>query len=410
MPLSPSEAARLIREAIAPLPSEDCPLSAAHGRVLRREIRADRAMPPYDRVTLDGFALRAAAAHATANRETEVVLTVDGKPQAAGMMARTLPPELNACIEVMTGAVLPVGADCVIPYEETQRNGNRVTVSADVASLLRPGTAVHRRGSDHASGAVVVPSGSRLTGREIAVAAACGYGSVSVTALPRIAVVSTGDELVEVTSTVAPHQVRRSNDLALRASLVQAGFSHVQRFHYRDVPLEIETGLHQVLAECDVVIATGGVSKGRHDHLPKCLSDLGVTKVFHGVAQRPGKPMWFGISRRHTPVFALPGNPVSCFVCLHRYVLPALLQASGRAPTSPSWALLSESVEPHPTLTRFLPVRLRPQPDGRLFAEPDPINTSGDFAGLIGTDGFVELPPQATAFPALHPVAYTSWT
>lgn len=406
MPLSPPEAAQLVFSAIAAFPSEDCTLVSASGRILRRNVLADRAMPPFDRVTMDGFALRAAGRRTATGAR---VLQVDGTPQAAGMMARTLPDDPDACIEIMTGAVLPKGADCVVPYEDTERDGNRVTLSAETATRLTPGAAVHRIGSDHAQGDIVVRAGTRLSGREIAVAAACGASSVTVAALPKIAVVSTGDELVEVASPVMPHQIRRSNDLALRASLVQAGFPLVQLLHLRDVPAEIEAGLQRVLAECDVVIATGGVSKGRHDHLPTTLSHLGVTKVFHGVAQRPGKPMWFGMSRRKTPVFALPGNPVSCFACLHRYVLPALVRASGGPVAAPRWVQLTEAIEAHPHVTRFLPVHVRSQPNGVLQATPDPVNTSGDFAGLIGTDGFVELPAQTT-FPADHVVPFTAWT
>ena len=384
-PLSPADAARLVREACVAFPTEDCPIASAHGRVLRQEVVADR-------VTLDGYALRARDAHGAdsgSDRGGPTHLTVSGAPQAAGMIARSLPATKGACIEVMTGAVLPQGADCVVPYEDTDREGATVTLAAEVAARLQPGAAVHREGSDHAAGDRIVTVGTRLSGREIAVAAACGCASLRVAALPRIALVSTGDELVEVGAPVAPHLV--------------------QRFHYRDVPQEIETGLHGVLAEFDVVIATGGVSKGRHDHLPATLAALGVTKVFHGVAQRPGKPMWFGVSRRRTPVFALPGNPVSCFVCLHRYVLPAFAHASGLAAAPETWVSLASPVEGIARMTRFLPVRLQSQPDGRLTAAPEASNTSGDFAGLIGTDGFVELPPQATSFPAGHVARFFPW-
>lgn len=411
-PLSPADAARLVREACVAFPTEDCPIASAHGRVLRQEVVADRPLPPFDRVTLDGYALRARDAHGAdsgSDRGGPTHLTVSGAPQAAGMIARSLPATKGACIEVMTGAVLPQGADCVVPYEDTDREGATVTLAAEVAARLQPGAAVHREGSDHAAGDRIVTVGTRLSGREIAVAAACGCASLRVAALPRIALVSTGDELVEVGAPVAPHLVRRSNDLALRAALVHAGYPLVQRFHYRDVPQEIETGLHGVLAEFDVVIATGGVSKGRHDHLPATLAALGVTKVFHGVAQRPGKPMWFGVSRRRTPVFALPGNPVSCFVCLHRYVLPAFAYASGLAAAPETWVSLASPVEGIARMTRFLPVRLQSQPDGRLTAAPEASNTSGDFAGLIGTDGFVELPPQATSFPAGHVARFFPW-
>lgn len=410
--LLPADAARLVREACTPFPTEDCPIASAHGRVLRQDVIADRPLPPFDRVTLDGYALRAGdvrgTSAATAIRQP-ARFTVSGTPQAAGMIARSLPASPGACIEVMTGAVLPRGADCVVPYEDTDRDGATVTLAADAAAGLQPGAAIHREGSDHAAGDRIVTVGTRLSGREIAVAAACGCTTLRVAALPRIALISTGDELVEVGAPVAPHLVRRSNDLALRAALVHAGYPLVQRFHYRDVPQEIETGLHGVLAEFDVVIATGGVSKGRHDHLPATLTALGVIKVFHGVAQRPGKPMWFGVSRRRTPVFALPGNPVSCFVCLHRYVLPAFAHASGLAAAPETWVSLASPVEGLARMTRFLPVRLQSHPDGRLTAAPEASNTSGDFAGLIGTDGFVELPPQATRFPAGHVARFFPW-
>lgn len=395
-----------------PFPTEDCPIASAHGRVLRQDVIADRPLPPFDRITLDGYALRAGDVRAADTKTSAVQpaqLTVIGAPQAAGMIARTLPTTPGACIEVMTGAVLPRGADCVVPYEDTDRDGSTVTLAAHVAAGLQPGAAIHREGSDHGAGDRIVPAGTRLSGRELAVAAACGCTTLRVAALPRIALVSTGDELVEVGAPVAPHLVRRSNDLALRAALIHAGYPLVQRFHYRDVPQEIETGLHAVLAEFDVVIATGGVSKGRHDHLPATLAALGVAKVFHGVAQRPGKPMWFGVSRRRTPVFALPGNPVSCFVCLHRYVLPAFARASGVTAAPETWVSLASPVEGLGRMTRFLPVRLHSQSDGRLIAAPEANNTSGDFAGLIGTDGFVELPPQSVGFPIGHVARFFPW-
>jgi molybdopterin molybdotransferase len=411
-PLSPADAARLVQEVGVPFPTEDCPIASAHGRVLRQDVIADRPLPPFDRVTLDGYALRAGDVRAADTKTSAVQpaqLTVIGAPQAAGMIARTLPTTPGACIEVMTGAVLPRGADCVVPYEDTDRDGSTVTLAAHVAAGLQPGAAIHREGSDHGAGDRIVPAGTRLSGRELAVAAACGCTTLRVAALPRIALVSTGDELVEVGAPVAPHLVRRSNDLALRAALIHAGYPLVQRFHYRDVPQEIETGLHAVLAEFDVVIATGGVSKGRHDHLPATLAALGVAKVFHGVAQRPGKPMWFGVSRRRTPVFALPGNPVSCFVCLHRYVLPAFAHASGVTAAPETWVSLASPVEGLGRMTRFLPVRLHSQSDGRLIAAPEANNTSGDFAGLIGTDGFVELPPQSGGFPIGHVARFFPW-
>lgn len=399
--LTPAEAEQLILENIAPFHREDCPLVTAHRRVLRNDLRADRDLPPFDRVTMDGFALRAAAiASGTRTFRIEGV-------QAAGMRAFKLTEAPEACIEIMTGAVLPEGADCVVPYEETTRDGATITLKTDVR--FPAGNAVHRRGSDHAAGDTVVRAGVRITGREIAFAAACGYHSVTVSQLPKIAVIATGDELVEVDSPVAPHQIRRSNDHALRAALQMAGYPNVARFHFRDMRHEIEHQLWHIIAEYDVVVITGGVSKGKFDYLPAELDRQGVKKVFHGVAQRPGKPLWFGVSARKTPVFALPGNPVSSYTCLHRYVLPALAHASGQMPAPLRLAALASAITFKPPLAYLLPVKLSSGPNAELLAIPDPSNTSGDFAGLLGTDGFVELPGDVTEFPRGTLAPFRPW-
>ncbi|MSU48892.1 MAG: molybdopterin molybdenumtransferase MoeA [Opitutus sp.] len=400
--LTPAEAERLILENTVLFHREDCPLAAAQGRVLRTDLRADRDLPPFDRVTMDGFALRAASLAAGG-----AIFRVEGL-QAAGMRAFKLGPAADACIEVMTGAVVPEGADCVVPYEETTRDGGNVTFTGTAVQFVA-GHAIHRRGSDHRAGEVIVRSGSRLTGREIAVAAACGRSVLTVSHLPKVAVVATGDELVEVDAPVAPHQIRRSNDYALRAALMAAGFPTVERFHFRDVRDEIEHLLWHIVAEFDVVVISGGVSKGKYDHLPAELDRQGVKKIFHGVAQRPGKPFWFGVSARNTPVFALPGNPVSAYTCLHRYVLPALAHAGGLAAAPTRYVALAAPVMFKPKLAFLLPVRLASGPHAELLATPDPSNTSGDFAGLLATDGFVELPAGPTEFPAGTLAPFYPW-
>jgi molybdopterin molybdotransferase len=320
----------------------------------------------------------------------------------------TLGPADDACIEIMTGSVLPEGADCVIPYEETSREGEWM-VADPPADAAVAGRHIHRRGSDHRSGEVIVRSGVRLTGREIAVAASCGHPAVTVTHSPKIAVISTGDELVEVDALVAAHQIRRSNDHAIRAALINAGYPRADRFHMRDVRHEIEHMLWHILAEYDIVLITGGVSKGKFDFLPSELGRQGVKKIFHGVAQRPGKPFWFGLSGRLTPVFALPGNPVSAYTCLHRYVLPALDHASGLTPRPQLMAALAAPVEFKPKLACLLPVRLSSGPRAELLATPGPVNSSGDFAGLLETDGFVELPAGQDEFPAGYVAPFRSW-
>lgn len=382
--LSVAEAEKAVMESVAPLPAEDSPIEQAHGRVLRQVIAADRDLPPFDRVTMDGYALR----HAAWARGVRRFCVAGVQPAGA------IPLELaqdQDCIEVMTGAMLPGGTDTVVPYEDVARDGGFITIAT--SARIGPGQAVHRRGSDHAPGDMIVPAGTRLTGREIAVAAACGHAQVCVSMQPAVAVVATGDELVDVGSPVAPHQIRRSNDYALRAALLAVGSRRVERFHLRDMRHEIEHRLWHVIAEYDAVVITGGVSKGRFDYLPAVLAELKVNKIFHGVAQRPGKPMWFGLSARRTPVFALPGNPVSSYTCLHRYVLPALAKMEGETPVESRQVVFGGGKEAfHPLLTCFVPVVLHSDACGAWQARPRPVNTSGDFSALIGTSGFVELP------------------
>jgi molybdopterin molybdotransferase len=404
MLITPAEAERIILASVPTLPTDDCPLASAHGRILRAPLKADRDLPPFDRVTMDGFALRHAALAAGVR-----TFRITGF-QPAGTVPLAITAD-DACVEIATGAVLPAGADCIIPYEETDRSARQpATTGAPTAVTLTdpaswtasgPGRNLHRRGSDAPAGSVLIPAGTRLTGREIAVAASCGAGSLRVATLPRIAIVATGDELVDVENpSPAPHQIRRSNDHALRASLLAAGCALVERFHLRDHAYELETQLRRLLSEFDVLVLTGGVSQGKYDFLPAVLSALGVEKKIHGVAQRPGKPFWFGLTARRVPVFALPGNPVSTLTCFHRYVLPALAAMSGAASPQPEYAALSAPFSFKPALAPLLAVRLENLPDGRRLAHVSATNTSGDFAGLLGTDGFLELPRGPLDLPA----------
>jgi molybdopterin molybdotransferase len=398
--LTPAEAEALILAGMPRWSTEDVPLAEAQGRVLRADIRADRDLPPFDRAMLDGYALRTATWTADGPRFQVAGL------QSAGMAPQKLPAG-TVCIEIATGAVLPEGADCVVPYEETAREDGAIRILPTAG--LQPGHAVHRRGSDYRAGTVIVPAGARLSGREIAAAAACGCATLPVSTRPKIAVVATGDELVDIGVDVGPHQLRRSNDYALRAALQSAGEPHVDRFHLHDHRQEIESALRHILDEFDIVLLTGGVSKGKFDLVPTVLGELGVQQKFRGVAQRPGKPLWFGLSPLACPIFALPGNPVSSYLCFHRYVLPALAQAAGLPAAPPRLTALAAPVTFKPALAYFLPVKLSSGPQAEQLARPAPVNTSGDLAGLIDTDGFIELPANQDEFPAGTVARFWAW-
>jgi molybdopterin molybdotransferase len=224
-----------------------------------------------------------------------------------------------------------------------------------------------------------------------------------------MAVLAIGDELVDAGHPIAAHQIRRSNDRAIVAALGIHGYSDVVSEHLPDDPKVLEQRIGAQLAASDVLILSGGVSMGKYDYIPGVMRALGVEVVFHKVAQRPGKPMWFGTHESGKVVFALPGNPVSTLVCFTRYVLPAVARALGAAPVPAPRVLLAEAIEFAAPLSYFLPVRVAQDDNGAMWATPQPTNTSGDFAALTGTDGFIELPPEPKRFEEGYPAPLFRW-
>jgi molybdopterin molybdotransferase len=397
--LTPAQAETLIEQHLVCLPIESLPLTQAAGAVLRENIYAERDQPPFDRVAMDGIALSSSGAADHVGR-----LRIAGS-QNAGDPPQSL-PDPGSCIEIMTGAMLPRGCDAVVAVEQMQRTDGFAEIGHKPVAQWQN---VHRRGSDCRQGALLLAAGTRLSAPEVAIAAGAGMARVRVSAQPMIVVISTGNELVEPGEVIEPHQVRRSNAYGITASLRQHGFTRVADDHVRDDEAEIERRLDFHLRTHDVLILSGGVSMGKLDLVPKVLEKLGVSLVFHHVAQRPGKPMWFGISQSGPAVFALPGNPVSTLVCLSRYVLPALRAAMGQAPEGPPRIALTAPFEVKAPLAFYLPVKLRSDEWGRSSAEPRPTNGSGDFTALAGTDGFVELPPGPNTFPKGHVARFYRW-
>jgi molybdopterin molybdotransferase len=386
--LTPTQAEHLIGQHLPCLPIESLPLSQCAGAVLRENIYAERDQPPFDRVAMDGIALDSSALRAGTKR-----LHVQAM-QAAGDAPLTLQAP-DCCIEVMTGAMLPAGCDAVVPVEQ-------LTVSNREAQIetgeVEPWQNVHRRGSDTRQGSLLLPSGKRLSAPEVAIAASAGMARVRVSSQPAIVVISTGNELIEPGEPILPHQVRRSNAYGIVAALRRQGFQRVADDHIQDDEVELTGRLKFHLDTHDVLILSGGVSMGRMDLVPKVLEQLGVRTIFHKIAQRPGKPFWFGVAQSGPTVFALPGNPVSTLVCLARYVVPALFMAMGQAARGPAKIPLSAAVTVGSALTAFLPVRVEVDEWGRPWAHPCPTNGSGDFTALAGTDGFVELPPGPNTY------------
>ncbi|MEX2542797.1 MAG: molybdopterin molybdotransferase MoeA [Trueperaceae bacterium] len=402
-----SEADRILAGHASPGATCDCPLESATGRVLREEIRADRDQPPYHRVTMDGIALSTASL-GSGSLGSGSLGTGRRVLRRRGVQAAGQPPlrleGSGDCIEVMTGAVLPLGCDAVIRIEDVEVEGQEVVLREGVEATAMQN--VHARGSDCRAGEVVIESGVRLTAAQVGIAAAMGKGTLRVSALPRIAVVSTGDELVAVASEPAEYQVRRSNAYAIDAALGSRGYQETVRCHLADDKATLSSELGALLTRCDMLILSGGVSMGKFDFVPEVLAQLGVQEHLHWVRQRPGKPMWFG-TRGGKAVFALPGNPVSTLTCLYRYVLPFLERAAGVADLRPPTVTISHEISGLAGLTRFLPVAL--DPAGARQASAVESNTSGDFLSLGRSDGFVEIGADVPRIAAGSDLPFYAW-
>lgn len=385
--ISVEEAERLVLTHCADLGTEHVPLLRACGRVLAFDILADRDLPPYNRATMDGIALRF----------EDVLSGMSRFLIRATMAAGDVPVQIDGageCIELMTGCAVPSSVDTVVRYEDLRiENGYAHLQTAP----LRKGANVHFRASDVPQGHTVISMGQTLHPATVSMLASVGCTSVLVKKLPAVALISTGDELVDVNETPLPHQVRRSNTYAMAAVLSQYGIECAM-FHLSegDDDVSRNTLLH-CASHFNVVLMSGGVSMGKFDRLPQLLEQVGFTPSFHKVAQRPGKPFWFGVHTQGAVMFAFPGNPVSTFLCMHRYFLPWLHATTGMC-SPPSFAVLAEPVTFPPALTYFLHVRVTPAGDGRLWAYPIAGNGSGDFSALLSADAFLELPADRGEF------------
>jgi len=374
---------------------ESVELLSCNGRILAEHILADRDFPPFNRATKDGIAIaNAAIKRGFTSFKIEAVIS-------AGMPQQKL-SDTNNCVEIMTGAVVPENADTVIMYEHLEIKDGIATLRNQVTK----GQDIHRKGSDVSSGTVLLDKNLRIGAAEIGVLASVGKSEVMVKKSPKVCVISTGNELVEVAANPLPHQIRKSNTLSLVAALQKQQIA-AERIHLKDDKASIKKELTPILKTYDVVILSGGVSKGKFDFIPEVMESLDVKKVFHSVAQRPGKPFWFGIQEaQKTVVFSFPGNPVSTFANYHIYFLPWLSKSLALA-LNERQVLLSESIEVKPSLTRFIQVKLENK-KGVLWATLVRENGSGDLTSLAHSDGFICLRPRELAYEKSEPVAFIS--
>lgn len=381
--ITAQEALRIILSEKIPERFEKIPLDQSIGRCLAEDVYADIDQPPFDRVAMDGIAIR------KAQLRPGVCFNIIGII-AAGSPSKDL-PEGDVCFEIMTGAVLPSGADFVIRYEDLKISEGKAEVSSDLSSLTPN---FHKKGSDYSSGTRVLNAGTFIKSTTTAILASVGHAEVTVIACPKVAILSTGDELVSIDEMPAPHQIRWSNGVSLKQELLAFKQSEVSIFKVIDDEDVLRQTMKKLLNEYDVLLLTGGVSAGKFDFVPGILKECKVDEIFHKVAQRPGKPLWFGKTHSGKYVFGLPGNPVSCLVNLRKFVIPFLSQ--GRIQTAIK-AALSEDVKFNKSLAYYCLVKVHFE-EGRILASPLPGNGSGDFFQLRDSDGFIELRPEEGPF------------
>lgn len=382
--LTPHEALERILEAVDPLTEvERVTLQAASGRVLATPVDSDVDLPPFEKSAMDGFAVRAAD-FAAAPAGAERTLPSLGESRAGAPWEGVLEP--GACVAIYTGAELPRGADGVVIVEHTRSTGARDAAGNELVVLrgpVEPGQHVCHRGQDLAVGARVLEPGRRVREVDLALLAAVGAEPLAVVRRPRVAILTSGDELVPPSARPGPGQIREGNTLHLAAMCVREGAEVVRRGAVADDPAALRAAFAEALEDCDVLVTTGGVSMGRYDLVGEALAEVGVEGRFHRVAIKPGKPLWFGV-RGRVPVFALPGNPVSCLVNHAVFVGPALRKLGGETGPRPTRRLgrwEGAPVRPNPR-EQYLPVRRLRGDDGVERLEPVRWNGSADVVGI----------------------------
>ena len=394
--LTVDEAERLVLDQAPRWSTERVPLAQATGRILRQAITADRDYPPIHRSTMDGIAI-AHSSWLNGQRAWNVDHVI-----TAGSPAPRLSDPAKTCVRIMTGAELPANADSIVPVELITMDGARAII--DSGATVTPGQYVHARGIDLATGACALEPGVLLDAPRIAIAAALGHATVAVAARPFVTVISTGNEVVPIeTANPRPGQTRASNLIALTSGLQALGIQRIDARHVPDQLDQTTSVIGEAIERGDVVLISGGVSMGILDVVPQALATCGVKPIFHKVAQKPGKPLWFGSTDR-CHVFGLPGNPVSTLTTFRRYIAPFILTGMGARIGMVERRTIQTAVQPHPVLTIFPPVRANPS-----GLDPIPHHGSGDFRSLADSIGFVEIPPGEKALDAGHAVPFYPW-
>jgi molybdopterin molybdotransferase len=382
--ISPGEAREAVLSTVERLSDEEVALAAGLGRVLAETVESPLDVPPFDSSAMDGYAVVAGQA---------AELDVRGESRAGHPAAEAARP--GVAVAISTGAPVPEGADAVVPVERTEAAGyGRVRVGAS-----EPGANIRRAGEDLRRGQAVLEAGAELGPAELGVLASLGRDRARCARRPRVALLVTGDELAEPGEPLEPGRIYSSNSAALAGQVAQAGAELTLRTRVADDRDSTEASLGAALDSADVLLVSGGVSVGPHDHVKPALAALGVEERFWRVALKPGKPTWFG-TREGKLVFGLPGNPVSAMVCFQLFARPALRALQGASPDARrTTARLAVPWKVNPGRTEAVRCRLTAEGDG-LLAEPTGDQGSHRLSSMLGADGLALMGPGDGELPA----------
>jgi molybdopterin molybdotransferase len=381
------DARRLVLERVGPLGAESVPLRHALGRRLAADVASTDPVPGFDNSSMDGFALRAADTSG-ASPESPATLRIVDESRAGHPAGSTLGE--GEAIGISTGAVIPEGADSVVRVEDTSTGNGRVEVGVEIA----PGNNLRHAGDDIEAGAVVIGEGTPLGAAEVGVLASVGVAQVPCARRPRLAVLTTGDELLEPEEPRRPGGVRNSDAYTIPALALSAGAEVVGIESVGDQPESTRAAIERMLG-AEIAVICGGVSVGEHDHVKGALGSLGVDEVFWRVALKPGKPTWFGIAPSGTLVFGLPGNPVSAMVTFLLFVRPAIAAMTGAPQAAQRLrAVLDEEVPKPPGRAHAVRCRLELRDDG-WHASPTGDQDSHVLTSMLGADALAIVPADA---------------
>lgn len=397
--ISVDEALSIVQNAAVPLPPQAIAVEDALHYTLAQDIVADRPFPPYNRVAMDGYAVKSSDFSDTFARLKVVNKVGAGENFTGELLA-------GAAIKIMTGAPCPKGADAVVKVENSEEDGDFIKLSEPD---IRPGLNLAKKGEDTPAGKILLTKGTQLSAASIAVCASTGHAAVQVYPKPTLRVISTGTEIVSPAESPLDHQIRDCNSYSVRSLSqglgVKAEFLGIGKDDKTVLSDLIQKGL-----EADILILSGGVSMGEFDYIPELLAKAGVKQLIHKICVKPGKPVWFGKTDDGTYVFGLPGNPVSVQVAFKLFAETLIKKLSGSPSPAPSFLQLplAEKITNRNGREYYIPARFDIK-DGRTVISPVHIKGSGDFSNLAQSQGLICCPIDAISIEAGSIINFLPW-